>query len=313
MSSTRSKKLEELLQDLSGSAKGENQSPGIKYPIGGDSFMDLRSHVEDFQKRVAHDIEEGRGRVRGMHELLQRLEAAKHVVDKIRENHEEKDFFMYIDRSLKGRKDFFTYLENIKKGAANIESAKLSYRRLLRDHYIHLKAIVMSTENCEVPDEIQVLAQQHSCRLAFNNAKRSKLKTRKNNPTPAQIILEQLVRASPEGKATDDLKAMVGSPARTYTLKDLVVKGVLCRMNEKIPKHVLPKIQFSFQFIDEGFRVQALVGTTLLKDFAIDREEIGLLESARKNATLPFGDGFMYLSSSHLRRLLAWIAAEGGL
>merc|ERR1711862_320658 len=94
--------------------------------------------------------------------------------------------------------------------------------------------------------------------------------------------------------------------------KELVVKGVVSRLNEKIPKNVMNQMKFVFQYADEGFTVQAFMGVTLLKEFRITREDIWHMESRKKNAVVPYGEDFMWFVCSHLRRLLAWISAEGG-
>jgi len=199
------------------------------------------------------------------------------------------------------------------KGCVIIDARKKQYKKKLKDHYKKLCQIVSLTEICDLPDEIICMAQQHTQRLAFNTARRIKVNTRKDAPTPAQKILEQLVRNTPEGKITDELKNMVGVPARVFTLQALTKKGVIRNVNDKIPKHVQKNLTLVFQYEDEGWQVQVKMGKTLLKEFKIVRQEIALMETGGKNAIMPYGDEFLSLSSFKLRRLLAIISAEGGL
>eukprot|EP00928_Gymnodinium_smaydae_P044326 TRINITY_DN29572_c0_g6_i1.p1 TRINITY_DN29572_c0_g6~~TRINITY_DN29572_c0_g6_i1.p1 ORF type:complete len:1953 (-),score=397.88 TRINITY_DN29572_c0_g6_i1:90-5948(-) len=303
--------LSSLIEELAGnSADVETQAGRIRYPITGSSFVDLRMSMEELQRVISAEIDKGAKGSRN--EMLSKLEQAKLMIDKVRETHEERLLMMHIDNSVKRRFEYYQYLDRIKDGAKRIEQSWNEYRISLRNEYTNLSLIVTSTETCEIPEEIKSISQQHSRKLAFVKAKHVKVKMRKNNPTPAQIILEQLVRTSPEGRVTDELRAMVGTPARTFSFKELISKGVLKRLNDKIPKNVANQIKFVFQYEDEGYTVKVLMDVTMLTEFRISREDIGQMECRKKNAILPYGNEFLWFVCSHLRRLLAWIAAEGG-
>jgi len=302
--------LEGLLQDLS---ENKKYRKSVRYPIGGSSFLDLRAELEFVQKKIAQEIEEGRA-PNTMSTLLQRLQKGKYVVDKVRDFSQEMDFYKYIDVALRQRFEYRQYLERIKEGKREITSVRQDYQKSLEDAYQVLSAMASASRDCDLTEDFVSMAQQHSETLTFTRVKRKKIKHRKDKPTPAQKVLETLKDAN-GGKVTDEALEIAGAPARTFTVKRLMDKGVVVKLNEKIPPHVARRIHFHFQYRDEGYNVRVMIKTTLLKEFFISRQDIMLFEAGRKMAVLPYGgaEPFLWVHCFRLRRLLAWIAADSGL
>eukprot|EP00927_Polykrikos_kofoidii_P039820 TRINITY_DN34131_c0_g1_i1.p1 TRINITY_DN34131_c0_g1~~TRINITY_DN34131_c0_g1_i1.p1 ORF type:complete len:1930 (-),score=373.27 TRINITY_DN34131_c0_g1_i1:201-5990(-) len=300
-------KIEQLMQDMSGSKAFENQKKSVRYPIYGHNFMDLKGSLEETQLMISREIEEGSVHS-GLQDLLRKLEEGRRLVDKVRETVQEKDLFLYIDLAVAERRAQHTYLSKLIDGQEEIEKAKREYQQNLQTAHQRLGFLVTATELCEIPEDMVNMAQQYSEELAFLRARRFRTRERKDNPTPAQLILDRLGT----GKISDADKEMVGLPARNFSLDELTSKGVVKRLHPNLKK-VQQVLRFVFQYENEGFTVQIFMKTTILKSFHISREDIELFEGARKTATLPWGDGFVWMNCSRLRRLLAWIAAEGGL
>jgi hypothetical protein len=304
-----------LFEDLSGSYKGEKALEHVAYRIKGTTFTELRQSFEDIQMQVSAKLEDDAAGAGYMAELLQRLENGKAYLSKIRESMEEKDLREYIERELRRRNDYRAYLVSLGEGAKTIQNAQEDYRRKVEDTYKKMVTINAVTEVCELPEEITGAMQIHSERPKFAEAKKLKLRKVKADPTPARKVLNELIRTSGDvGKLNiEKLKEMVGFPARTFTKKELEKKGVLVQLNDMIPNNVRKEMKFTFQFDNEAYLVRAFVNTTLLREFVISRQDIELLNRGRKNATVSYGDEFLWFNCFRLRRLLAFIMAEGGL
>eukprot|EP00929_Paragymnodinium_shiwhaense_P012782 TRINITY_DN12067_c0_g2_i1.p1 TRINITY_DN12067_c0_g2~~TRINITY_DN12067_c0_g2_i1.p1 ORF type:complete len:2068 (-),score=517.76 TRINITY_DN12067_c0_g2_i1:63-6266(-) len=255
-----------VLQDLSGSRTGENKTNRVRYPIRGTTWIDLRNELESYQHKLFVAIEEGRAQS-GDEDLLHRVGLAKAIVAKLWETGAavERDFRDFVDKTLEGRAAYARYLRLVQNGAQRIEEAQKEYKTRVKDEFRRLNQIVAATETCDMPEDILAQAQQHSQRLAFTRAKRLRQKMRKDNPTPAQITLEQLLRANGGAKVTEEIMDMVGVPTRTFTLAQLTRKGVITRMNDGV-KDIQNQLQFTFQFENEGFSVQVFMKTTLVKE-----------------------------------------------
>lgn len=302
-------KLEEILQELAGNHK---ESATVRYPVRGHSFPELRSEFEFIQQRLSGEIEEGRAHSNAM-SLVQSLEDGKHIVERISSTEDRQALLGYIDRQIQHRATYSDYLRRMKDGVDEILKAKTAYRAELKDQLGLLAQVAMATMTCELPEEVLAIAQQKSERLTFQRAKWKKLQHRKDRPTPAQVVLETLRRASEDGKVTEQMKEMVSMPARSFRLKQLIDKGVVVKLNETIRNNVREKMVVNFLYKDEGYVVQVLLRSTLLKEFVITRQDVKLTEAGFKNAVLPYGDEFLWVNCFRLRRLLAFIAAEGGL
>jgi len=303
--------LEELLQDISGS-----QKESLKHSIEGSSYTDMQTQFIDIQKQISADVEEGRV-APSMNEMLQRLEDGKRIIDKIRErggSDTEQQLREFIDHSLENRDEYSGYLKLVQKGISEIRNARSKYKEKLERSYMMLSIIHKATETCEVPDEIKVVAESKSERLTFEKAKKKKLRQRRMNPTPAQRVLEQLQSGMTDVKQSEELKDKVGMPARSFTLRELELKGVVVRVHDSIQQDLQRKMCFSFQYKDEGFNVQAFIKTTLLKEFRISREHMVYMQAGHKVNDMMFGgEDFLTLNCFRLQRLLAWIYAEGAL
>lgn len=245
-----------------------------------------------------------------MNTLLRRLEDGKTIVDRIRESQEEKDVCRFVDDSYRRRSEYFEYLDLVHNGTSKITKVRKRYKDAVKHQHAQLTEIVTATKTCEIADDIISVAQGHSVPLAFTRAKRIKVNNIKKNPTAAQQVMATLAA---DGKPTPELIELVGMPARHFKLWELTQKGVIVRLNEKIPNTVEKEMGFIFQYQDEGYVVQAFMKKTLLKEFVISRQDIKLMEAARKTAVLPYGDNFLYVNCFRLRRLIAWLIAEGGL
>jgi hypothetical protein len=304
-----------LLEDLSGSYKGDRASNAVNYRINGTNFTDLRTSFEDIQRKISAEMAEISTGAAHHAELLQRLENGKAYVGKIRESVEEKDLREYMERELRKRNEYKAYLNSLGEGTKTIDHAKEKYKKDLEETYKRLVELDTSTEVCDIPEEIIGALQVQSERPKFSDAKKSKLRKAKTDPTPARKVLDELMRTSGDsGKdRLERLKEMVGFPARTFTRAELEKKGVLTQLNDMIPNNVKKDLKFSFQFDKEAYYVKAFVKSTMLREFVITREDIQLLDRGCKNAIKSYGDGFVSLNCFRLRRLLAFIMAEGGL
>jgi len=304
-----------LLEDLSGSYKGDKGTDYVKYRIKGVSFADLRASFEDIQYTISSEMEDNTTGAAFLADLLQRLENGKAYVNKIRESMEEKDLREYMERELRKRNEYRAYLTSLGEGTKTIQLAQENYRKNLEETWQKLNIISTSTENCDLPEEITGAMQIHQERPKFAEAKKLKIRKAKTDPTPAHKVLQELVRTSGDGGKIDmeKLKEMVGFPARTFTKSELEKKGVLVQLNDMIPMNVRKDMKFTFQFDNEAYMVRAFVKTTLLREFVITRQDIELLNRGRKNAIMPYGDDFLWVNCFRLRRLLAFIMAEGGL
>lgn len=301
--------LEELLQDLSGNSK---QHSGVRYRIEGRSFQELGSDFQEFQQQISQDVEEGRVPPT-MSALLQRLEDGKRMIDKVRDYSDERSLRAYIDKQVRRRSEYHQYLFRVKTGANEITMLREKYQIMLKSNYAYLSHLHSFTVTCEIPDDILAMAQQHSERLAFEKARVKKSRMRRNQPTPAQKVLESLKNETKDGKITDELREQVGFPATSFKFRDLVQKGVIVRMHEKLPRPVQQQMDFTFQLRDEGWVVQAYMKTTLFKEFTISRQDMQLLQAGRKCAVWSYGEDFVWVNCFRLMRLLAWIYAEGAL
>merc|ERR1712151_572959 len=159
-------KLEQLMQDLSGSAKGggANCSPNVKYPIRGQTFVHLGASFEDWQKRISIEMHEKQQEHQGggASDLLIKLEEANKMVVKIRETSDEKLFRTFLDKEIKRRSDYRAYLELVNKGSSIIAEERKKYKVALKQRHKQLQQIVRDTETCDIPYEISSSAQSHS-------------------------------------------------------------------------------------------------------------------------------------------------------
>lgn len=308
--------LHMLLEELSGSAaKGdENFSPTVKHKIEKSSFQDLKQAFEDVQRRISAEMHDGHQGT--LSDMLQRLERGKVYISKIKESMEEKELRSYIERELKRRYEFNIYLESLKTGALKIREAQDQYRSQLQARWDRLNVINKATTACDVPEDILIQAQLHSIPLKFADTKRIKTTKRRKDPTPAQKVLDELLKAQGETGGQRDLetlKDMVGFPSRTFSTRELEQKGVLVRLNENIPAQVQKSLTFTFQYENEGYTVRVARNKTLLREFFISRRDLAQMNMGRKSAIVSYGDDFVWVHCFRLRRLLAMIMAEGGL
>jgi len=304
-----------LFEDLSGSRQGDKGTPHVPYRIQGSSFAELRQSFEDIQAKLHAEMDGGTAGASYVDELLQRLQNGKAFVNKIRESMEDRDLREYMVRELRKRHEYRAYLTSLGEGVKVITTSQEEYKKNVEETFRRLSRISTVTEACELPEEITGAMQIQQERPIFAEAKKLKLRKVKTNPTPARKVLDDLIRTSGDsGKEnTEKLKEMVGFPARTFTKSELEKKGVLVQLNDMIPNNVKKEMKFTFQFESEAYNVKAFVKTTLLREFIISRQDIDLFDKGCKNTIRSYGDDFLWVNCFRLRRLLAFIMAEGGL
>merc|ERR1740129_902894 len=322
--------LMNILQDLSGSAKGDNRTPHIKHRVLGSTFLELRIAFEEIQSFIQQSMDEGEKQAdSNLAKMLQSLETGKTIINKMRESHDEKDIKAYIDNEIRKRARYFRHLESLREGANGIQDAQYEYRQYLELMDKKLVQLIKITTDCDLPEEFTGTAKMHAVRLKFPAAKAIKMRERKFNPTPAQKIYDELKRTMGEGKRTktESLKEMVGVPARTFSLRRLTEAGIITRVHDSISKSVRSNLVFSFHLENEGFQVQIFlnrghhlmwfrresVAGNLLREFYIPRKEVMLMSEGWKGAVVAYGNNFVWMNCHRLRRLLAYIVAEGGL
>jgi hypothetical protein len=309
--------LLELLEDLSGSAKGENFTRTVKYKLNGSSFSDLRNSFEGLQDTINKEMQDHSGNATYLAELLQRLENGKIYIAKIRESMEDRELRDYMDAQVRRRHNYKLYLNSLKEGMDAATSAQEQYKKEVVYTYQKLCLINDVTQACDLPDEITGAMQLNQERPKFSEAKKEKIRRMKKDAkaSPSKAVLEQLVRSAGEAGKVDmeKLKEMVGNPSRTFKKSVLEKKGVLVNLNEMIPQNVRKELRFIFQYDSESYSVKVFVKSTLLREFRITRQDLQLLDEGRKNAVIAYGDDFLWFRCFNLRRLLALIHAECGL
>jgi hypothetical protein len=308
--------LMDLLEDLSGNAKGENSNPKVKYMLTGSTFQEMRLSFDDIQDTINIEMQNDAGNATNLASLLQRLEHAKTYVSRIRESTEEKDLRAFMDAEIKKRLEYNDYLSSLKQGMSKIQKAQEEYKKQLEETYKKLGKVNELTETCEMPEEITGAMQMNQQRAKFIDARSQKILMRKDRSNPSKLVLDELVRTTARDGGRVDiekLKEMVGFPARQFNKTALERKGVLVQLNDVIPNNVRKQLMFSFQYENEGYIVRVFVKTTLLREFEISREGVQMLDSGLKNTVKSYGDDFLWFNCFRLRRLLAFIQAEGGL
>jgi len=300
--------LEELLSSLSGHYR-THQS--LKIQLSGARFDDLLTELEFLAKKLAASIEEGRAEETDQN-LLQRLESGRHVIARLREkDFHSIDFFAYLDENIKRREHYTLYLQRVKEATQEIFRARIEYRSTIKERHALLSQVARLTSTCDLPSVIIDMAEQKTIPLTMRRARKIKLKTRKDRPSPAQAFYDSL--KSKDGKVPDEMLETVDVPAQSYRLKRLLDLGVVLGLHDKIDESVKVKLVVNFQYKDEGYLVSMYLKTTLLKQFCITREDIVQMQTARKNSEMAYGDGFVVMNGFRLRRLLAWLSADGGL
>lgn len=309
--------LEELLRDLVGPTVSERST--LRYAVTGSSYIDLRTSLEAIQNAISQEVTFGHG-MASSRTLLAKLQVGQEIAialalggikgASVLTENSTRDAF---DTLVKKRALHARYLNMVESNIQMVSAAKLRYIKEVRSAYDMLKTVAENTLRCEVDDELIAKAQSFSVTLAFTKAKQLKARERKANPTPAQNILDQLRSASNDGKETQEMRDLAGMPSQSFSLAQLVGKGVVMRLNEVISPVMRTQTRMSFHYNNEGYSVEIFMKNTLLKEFFISRQEIQLFEAGLKSATKPFADGLLDMNCFRLRRLLAWINAEGGL
>jgi alpha-tubulin suppressor-like RCC1 family protein len=308
-------RVEEILQELSCSGPDK-----LRYRIRGCKFDELQVCFSEFQRKIQTDIEE-KHLPASYGELLRKLAEAKTTVEHklMGGNIDETALLQYLDHNVRKRKEYAAYLSKINKQTETIEKAFQDYNHALRHEHTRLMEVRDRTRSCEVPEGILSKAEQHSETLTFSRCKRIKLKAKSYNPTPAQLIFDQTDNALQK-----DFDGGQVCPSRTFTLKELERRGLITRLNQKIPKDMQKELRFTFTVSGEGCEVSVLRGKVCIKEFKITRDEIQLMESAGRTAVIPYprpsdrnelryDNGFLWMHSFRLRRLLAVLTSEGGL
>lgn len=313
--------LEEVISELASGQGGEkrhpvyriDQAPGRTEP----TFGDLRVSFEEILKDVSVKLEEGTfGNPSAGEHLLKQMQAGIKCIDKIKDqNLSASHFFEHIDKVIKERTLYQSYLDKMMDGKASIGHAQKAYDAKIKDHCALLTEICKKIDACDIHDDILVSSQMYvssSSKLGFVKAKAAKSKM---PPTPAMVMLREMKKndLEQEVKDSDLLKAEISVPSQTFSVKELINKGVVVSLNNDMPKNVRNSITFKFTCADETVTVQAFMHETLLKEFEISREDIRCMEGARKNAVVTYGTGLFDMSCFRLRRLLANIHADGGL
>jgi len=302
--------LEDLLQLLAGHCRTDRS---LKVTLSGTTFYDLGMEIEFLAKKIAANIDEGRAN-ESDETLLQRLDAGRTIVTKLREkSYTAPNFYAYLDWNIGRRAHYTKYLQRIKDATQEIYRARVNYRSELKDRHAMMTQVARLSSSCDLPAVIIGMAEQKSIMLTMLKARKTKIKTRKDRPTPAQVVLDSLKSTSGDGKVTEEMKQMVDVPSQSYTLKQLSDKGVIVRMHEKFERRVKDKMRFNFQYESEGYRVSMFMKTTLLKELFICRRDIVGMQRSHKNTDMTFGDGLLTMNCFRLKRLLAFISAEGGL
>lgn len=236
------------------------------------------------------------------------------MVDKIVESVEARELFQFIDSSMQRRGAYREYLDNLQKGlTGKMKLTNDQYKKDVSSKHKLWTSILKVTRTCDVADAILQVASSYSVRLEMQKAKRSKTERRKLHPTPAQKILMDLVRNSKEGQENDQLRAQAGMPARTFELRELILKGVIVQLNAKLTGDFQKKMKFIIQYNNEEFTIQCVAANTSLRSFVLTREDLALMNAARKLATICWGDGFVWVNTFRLSRLLGFMAADGDL
>jgi len=304
--------LEELFQELSGSGTGQSATDRVKYRILGKSYPDLKASFEEIQAEIATSIEEAGGHAHATSSgLLQKLGHASRLVERLRESLEEKELRDYIDKTMQKRSDYYRYLKDIQDGIDKIEDSHKKYIETVKNTAKYLEAVYKQSKECDIPEDIDAMAQTHSAMPTLNKAKRRKNVYQKKHETPAQKVLNELSRTMGDGAVTNDVLERIGSPACSFDLKQLINKGVVVRVHDKISASVQKKMVFNFRYEAESYEVQVYMKpATLLKSFSITREHMHLMGAGRKTSILPYGDDFIWIHCFRLRRLLGQIAAD---
>ena len=89
-------------------------------------------------------------------------------------------------------------------------------------------------------------------KLAFARVRRQKAKMRQDRPTPAMQVLDSLRNQDPEGRITEEMREIARSHSQSFTVQRLIDKGVVTRLNEKIPKNVQRIMVCKFTHENEG-------------------------------------------------------------
>jgi hypothetical protein len=307
--------VEDILQELSGSGPDR-----LRYKIRGHKFDDLQVCFSEFQRKIQSDIEE-KHLPASYGELLRKLTEAKTMVEHklMGGNIDEAALLQYMDHNMRKRKEYAKYLMNASKQTEVIDKAYSEYLQTLRNEHQRLLLVRDRTRSCEIPEGILSKAQQHSESLTFQRCKRIKLRVKSHNPTPAQLIFDQADNALQK-----DFDGEQVLPSRTFSLKELERRGILTKLNTKIPKDMKKELRFTFAANSESFDVSVLRGKVCIKEYVITREEVQMMETAGKTAVIPYprpsnrnelkyDNGFLWMHSFRLRRLLAILNSEGGL
>jgi len=310
-------KLEEVLEALAGHISINRQ---MKYPVAsGSTVSELTQEFTVMEKRIMTDVE--KGNADGTAEVvLKQLEIGRDVLEKLHLMNWKDDssatpapFLTFLNRARNRRANVQEYLDDLFCATEEMRRHIELYRGELKDHVRMLAEVAKFTQMCEIPTPILSQAEKKSIRLAFLRARRLKMKARKDKPTPAQAVLDALRSQALGSEVSEEQKELVDVPSQSFRLRQLIHKGVVVRINDKVDQRVREQMQVSFQYKDEGYMVQLYLKSTLLKEFFISRQDIRLAEGGRKNAVLPYGDEFLWFSCCRLRRLLAFVSAEGGL
>jgi len=303
--------LEELIQELSGCKETSKQ---VKYKIGGKTWGDLKASFEEMQSQLSDILEERQEQGHDKSSssaLLAKLSIASRMVERVHESQEEKELRDFIEKTIQKRIEYFRYLNDIKHGMKEIENAQREYHEGLKETYKSLDAVYKESKECEIPEDIEAMAQTHSAMPTLTKAKRRKVVYQKKHETPAQKVLNELSRNIGDGSINAEVIERVGSPACSFDLKTLTSKGVVVRVHDKIAASVQKKMVFNFKYEQEGYAVQVYMKpATMLKSFSISREDMQLMAAGWKTTVIPYGDDFVWLNCFRLRRLLGQIAAD---
>lgn len=308
----------ELLEDII--AELSLRSGDKKYTLTGDrtnaNFMMCRMNFEEALKDLAARLEEGMMDNPTVGEqLMKTMDTGIRVIDMMRETGSVNatSFFLYIDDIVVMRAAYFKYLEKMIEGKQQVLVAQGEYLQRVKDECLLLSDVCKRMDNCEIHDDILTSAQMFATegsKLGFLKAKAAKGRM---PLTPAMMVLKELKKNGAEHdlRDFDRVRSEIGVPSREFRSKDIIGKGVVVSLHQNIPNQ--SKVNFVVQCRDETYTVQMFSGQTLLKEFQITRQDVALMQAAKKNSLVTYGDGLVVMNAFRLRRLLAYLTAEGGL
>jgi len=256
-------------------------------------YLSMKYELEEFQK-VLNAVTTKKVNF----ELINRIETAKKVVEKLRifgKQGDESKLIDFISESMQDRKAQRDYLDQVKKGIEDLTAKQKSYEKELEEKSKKLELAVEAAEMGTIPGIVKAKATDHSVGLKFAKIE----KARRNK--------KQLSR--------DKGPAFQMLPTATYPLSWLRSRRVICRLDSNVPDSVLGGMFFTFRYTKKSDWVVEIVHQErgvprMLRKFVLKPAEVDKMRLAGKTSKIAYSDGFVIIDSFNLLQLLTRISAS---